>query len=184
MKIWNKLEISIHFPCTYPYIWNMLKKYACLKTSPICELSSTKFPNLLFLVVFEFSLVFFLVMANIPHSHHIRQFLGTLTPLLGENFVYNFWAVIIILALICACIFCGLLSSQKVLGARKDGAPLPLVNKTMMYLPKQHSGGSSSTGLIQTQIIAYVTSIAVAFFLSCPFNTVYGSFCIDTSGRK
>lgn len=82
-------------------------------------------------------------------------------------------------------VFCPLpYTSQKVLGARKDGAPLPLVNKTMMYLSKQHSGGSSSKGLIQTQIIAYVTSIAVAFFLSCPFNTVYGSLCMDSSGRK
>jgi len=71
-----------------------------------------------------------------------------------------------------------------VLGARKDGAPLPLVNKTMMYVSKQHSGSSSLTGLIQTQIIAYVTSIAVAFFLSCPFNTVYDSLCMDTSGIK
>ncbi|KAL2329075.1 hypothetical protein Fmac_022502 [Flemingia macrophylla] len=33
---------------------------------------------------------------------------------------------------------------QKVLGARKDGAQLPLVNKTMMYLSRLQSGGSSS----------------------------------------
>lgn len=63
---------------------------------------------------------------------------------------------------------CVALSSQKLLGARKDGAQLPLVNKTMMYLSKQQSGSSTSTGLIQTQIIAYVVCIAVAFFLSCP----------------
>ncbi|KAM7256075.1 hypothetical protein ACFE04_011816 [Oxalis oulophora] len=30
-------------------------------------------------------------------------------------------------------------SSQKLLGARKDGAPLPLVNKTTMYLPSHHA---------------------------------------------
>ncbi|KAF7810792.1 thaumatin-like protein 1b isoform X1 [Senna tora] len=64
-------------------------------------------------------------------------------------------------------IFCPLpYTSQKVLGARKDGAPLPLVNKTMMYLSsRQHSGASSSsssTGLNQMQIMAHV---AVAFLI-------------------
>ncbi|KAK2381493.1 Pathogenesis-related thaumatin superfamily protein [Trifolium repens] len=45
-------------------------------------------------------------------------------------------------------VFCPLpYTSQKLLGARKDGAPLPLVNTTMMYFSKHHSGGSSSTGL-------------------------------------
>jgi len=66
---------------------------------------------------------------------------------------------------------CVVLSSQKLLGVRKDGAQLPLVNKTMMYLSRLQSGGSSPSGLIQTQsIIAYVASIfLVAFFLFCPF---------------
>ncbi|XP_057746053.1 thaumatin-like protein 1b isoform X1 [Arachis stenosperma] len=67
-------------------------------------------------------------------------------------------------------IFCPLpYTSQKVLGARKDGAPLPLVNKTMMYLSRPHSGSSSSSGPTRTQsIVAYVVAIAVAFFLFCP----------------
>ncbi|XP_015893385.2 thaumatin-like protein 1b isoform X2 [Ziziphus jujuba] len=44
-------------------------------------------------------------------------------------------------------IFCPLpYTSQKVLGARKDGIGLPLVNKTMMYLRSQHSSRSSSSG--------------------------------------
>ncbi|KAG4973709.1 hypothetical protein JHK87_030530 [Glycine soja] len=34
-------------------------------------------------------------------------------------------------------------TSQKLLGVRKDGAQLPLVNKTMMYLSRLQSGGSS-----------------------------------------
>ncbi|XP_028768026.1 thaumatin-like protein 1b isoform X2 [Neltuma alba] len=47
-------------------------------------------------------------------------------------------------------IFCPLpYTSQKVLGARKDGATLPLVNKTMMYL--KHSGVSSSTDKLGLQ---------------------------------
>ncbi|XP_027355016.1 thaumatin-like protein 1b [Abrus precatorius] len=63
-------------------------------------------------------------------------------------------------------IFCPMpYTSQKLLGARKDGAQLPLVNKTMMYLSSLQSGGSSSISLIQTQSIAYVASITVAFFL-------------------
>ncbi|XP_028768028.1 thaumatin-like protein 1 isoform X4 [Neltuma alba] len=63
-------------------------------------------------------------------------------------------------------IFCPLpYTSQKVLGARKDGATLPLVNKTMMYL--KHSGVSSSTGLNQMQIMAYIASLAAASFLFC-----------------
>lgn len=65
-------------------------------------------------------------------------------------------------------IFCPLpYTSQKVLGARKDGAQLPLVNKTMMYLSKLQSGGSSPSCLIQKQSIAYVASVLVAFFLFC-----------------
>ncbi|KAG4966956.1 hypothetical protein JHK87_032607 [Glycine soja] len=36
--------------------------------------------------------------------------------------------------------------TQKLLGARKDGAQLPLVNKTMMYLSRLQSGGSSPSG--------------------------------------
>jgi hypothetical protein len=36
------------------------------------------FPNLFFILVFGFSLVFFLVMANIPHANRTSQFLGTL----------------------------------------------------------------------------------------------------------
>ncbi|CAI8616813.1 unnamed protein product [Vicia faba] len=68
-------------------------------------------------------------------------------------------------------VFCPLpYTSQKVLGARQDGAQLPLVNKTMMYLKKQHSGGCSSTRLIRMQIVAYVASITLAFFLSCSHN--------------
>ncbi|KAI9128366.1 hypothetical protein K1719_001359 [Acacia pycnantha] len=63
-------------------------------------------------------------------------------------------------------IFCPLpYTSQKLLAARKDGAPLPLVNKTMMYL--KHSGVSSSTGLNQMQIMAYIASLAAASFLFC-----------------
>lgn len=61
-------------------------------------------------------------------------------------------------------IFCPLpYTSQKLLGTRKDGATLPLVNKTMMYL--KHSGVSSSKGLNQMQIMAYIASLAASSFL-------------------
>jgi len=60
------------------------------------------------------------------------------------------------------------LNSQKVLGARKDGAPLPLVNKTMMYLSRLQSSGSSPSAVVETQSRAYVASILVAMFLFCP----------------
>ncbi|XP_022146300.1 thaumatin-like protein 1b isoform X2 [Momordica charantia] len=44
-------------------------------------------------------------------------------------------------------IFCPLpYTSQKVLSARKDGAALPLVNKTMMYLRSRRASGVLSTG--------------------------------------
>ncbi|XP_018823896.1 thaumatin-like protein 1b isoform X2 [Juglans regia] len=44
-------------------------------------------------------------------------------------------------------------TSQKLLGARKDGAQLPLVNKTTMYMASQHA---SSSGLVQMQFIAAI----------------------------
>ncbi|KAF3457147.1 hypothetical protein FNV43_RR01804 [Rhamnella rubrinervis] len=63
-------------------------------------------------------------------------------------------------------IFCPLpYTSQKVLGARKDGAALPLVNKTMMYLRSQHSSGASSTGLAQLLLIALFGSSEAALSL-------------------
>ncbi|XP_022944687.1 thaumatin-like protein 1b isoform X1 [Cucurbita moschata] len=47
-------------------------------------------------------------------------------------------------------IFCPLpYTSQKVLSARKDGAALPLVNKTMMYLRSRRSISIRSAGLTQ-----------------------------------
>jgi len=60
------------------------------------------------------------------------------------------------------------LNSQKVLGARKDGAQLPLVNKTMMYLSRLQSSGSSPFVVVHMQSIAYVASVLVTLFLFCP----------------
>ncbi|XP_031382424.1 thaumatin-like protein 1b isoform X2 [Punica granatum] len=48
-------------------------------------------------------------------------------------------------------IFCPLpYTSQKVLSARNDGVPLPLVNKTTMYLPSKHPNAASSPGSVLT----------------------------------
>ncbi|KAK6946407.1 Thaumatin family, partial [Dillenia turbinata] len=43
-------------------------------------------------------------------------------------------------------------TSQKLLGARREAAELPLVNKTMMYLGSQHSSYAVSTATISTDI--------------------------------
>ncbi|KAF4347330.1 thaumatin-like protein 1 isoform X1 [Cannabis sativa] len=68
-------------------------------------------------------------------------------------------------------IFCPLpYTSQKVLGARKDGIPLPLVNKTMMYLRSRHSSGAaaSSTGLSSLLFMALAATNALPLLLSWP----------------
>jgi len=65
-------------------------------------------------------------------------------------------------------VWCVVLNSQKLLGARKDGATLPLVNKTMMYLSRLQSSGSSPSFVVQTQSVAYVASLLVALLLFFP----------------
>ena len=55
--------------------------------------------------------------------------------------------------------------SQKMFGARKDGALLPLVNKSMIYLSSLHASGASLSGLLQVQFSARAASSAMALFL-------------------
>ncbi|KDP29624.1 hypothetical protein JCGZ_18786 [Jatropha curcas] len=52
-------------------------------------------------------------------------------------------------------------SSQKLLGRRKDGAQLPLVNKTMMYISSKYTSSASSPGVVQVQL----TSAGAAYFI-------------------
>ncbi|KAH9694772.1 Pathogenesis-related thaumatin superfamily protein [Citrus sinensis] len=40
-------------------------------------------------------------------------------------------------------------TSQKLLGSRKDGAALPLVNKTTMYIASRHPNGASASGALK-----------------------------------
>ncbi|XAR59818.1 hypothetical protein NMG60_11015797 [Bertholletia excelsa] len=56
-------------------------------------------------------------------------------------------------------IFCPLpYTSQKLLGARREAAELPLVNKTLMYIGHQHASQALSSGLGLLQIIMSVIS--------------------------
>ncbi|KAJ8766956.1 hypothetical protein K2173_012431 [Erythroxylum novogranatense] len=57
-------------------------------------------------------------------------------------------------------------TSQKLLGARKDGATLPLVNKTMMYISSHSS--SPFPGLVHLQLITGVASIITTVFVLWP----------------
>ncbi|KAJ9189592.1 hypothetical protein P3X46_000866 [Hevea brasiliensis] len=59
-------------------------------------------------------------------------------------------------------------SSQKLLGRRKDGATLPLVNKTMMYISSKHASSASSSGVVPVQLIAGAASIVMAVLLYWP----------------
>ncbi|KAJ0077009.1 thaumatin-like protein 1b isoform X2 [Pistacia vera] len=59
-------------------------------------------------------------------------------------------------------------TSQKLVGARKDGAPLPLVNKTTMYIATDHSSGALSSGLVQRHFTACAASILSALLLFWP----------------
>lgn len=52
--------------------------------------------------------------------------------------------------------------SLQLLGARKDGAQLPLVNKTTMYISSHHPNSASFAGLVQTQFIAHAASVVAA----------------------
>ncbi|KAG4215259.1 hypothetical protein ERO13_A01G166100v2 [Gossypium hirsutum] len=56
-------------------------------------------------------------------------------------------------------------TSQKVFGARKDGALLPLVNKSMIYISSLHANGASLSGLLQLQSTVPAASFAMAIFL-------------------
>lgn len=58
--------------------------------------------------------------------------------------------------------------SQKLVEARKDGALLPLVNKTTMYIATHHSSGALSSGLDQSHFTACSASILSALLLSWP----------------
>ncbi|KAK3028465.1 hypothetical protein RJ639_040034 [Escallonia herrerae] len=52
-------------------------------------------------------------------------------------------------------------TSQKLLGARRETAELPLVNKTMMYIASHHASGVTP-GLVPKQIMAYAVSVVAA----------------------
>ncbi|KAA8546093.1 hypothetical protein F0562_020456 [Nyssa sinensis] len=52
-------------------------------------------------------------------------------------------------------------TSQKLLGARREAAELPLVNKSMMYIGRQHANGVSS-GWVPEQIMTSAISVVVA----------------------
>ncbi|KAK9987802.1 hypothetical protein SO802_028041 [Lithocarpus litseifolius] len=54
-------------------------------------------------------------------------------------------------------------TSLQLLGARKDGALLPLVNKTTMYISSHHPNSASFAGLVQTQFFAHAASVVAAF---------------------
>lgn len=56
---------------------------------------------------------------------------------------YYCYINVIVIFMECCC-------SQKLLGARKEVADLPLVNKTMMYIGSRHSKGASRSGLIDS----------------------------------
>ncbi|EOX97717.1 hypothetical protein QUC31_015556 [Theobroma cacao] len=56
-------------------------------------------------------------------------------------------------------------TSQKVFGARKDGALLPLVNKSMIYLSSLNRNGASLSGLLQVQFTARAAPTIMALFL-------------------
>ncbi|XP_038678436.1 thaumatin-like protein 1b isoform X1 [Tripterygium wilfordii] len=59
-------------------------------------------------------------------------------------------------------------TSQKLLGARQDGAQLPLVNKTTIYIASHHANAASSSGPVQAQFIAGAASSVVALLLFWP----------------
>lgn len=59
-------------------------------------------------------------------------------------------------------------TSQKLLGSRKDGAALPLVNKTTMYIASRHPNGASASGVLQRHFTACAASILTAIFLFWP----------------
>lgn len=66
------------------------------------------------------------------------------------------------------CIFFYGNCSEKLLERRKDGAQLPLVNKTMMYISSKHASSASSSGVVPVQLIAGAASIIVAVLLFWP----------------
>lgn len=56
--------------------------------------------------------------------------------------------------------------SMKLLGARREAAELPLVNKTMMYLGRRHNSGALSPGLmVSTQVMVPAFLLLAAIFL-------------------
>ncbi|XP_057965971.1 thaumatin-like protein 1b [Malania oleifera] len=58
-------------------------------------------------------------------------------------------------------------TSQKLLGARRKAAELPLVNKTMMYIARRHaSSGSSSADLVPLQFVVCAISVGAAILHS------------------
>lgn len=58
---------------------------------------------------------------------------------------------------------------MKVLELRKDGAALPLVNTSMMYLASHHTNRASTPGLFQVSSILYTAYIVTTVFLFWPY---------------